>query len=243
MNEGPIDTKGMKEGPILDEPESPSPPTPSSPESDPHKPQDSPAPSPEDSTANPEYAQHKAKKDKNLKKGKYVESDKKYKFNGSPAIKLKKGIVLTLLGETMGHIGNTCKKAGISRRSHYAWLEGDTEYKRAYEDNCEYMKDEFEYLLKQQAYNQNTKATIFFLKTQAKDRGYLETNKTINEHSGEIKVPTGINFILQPDPDYDEEKRRNQPTTPEDKEETPQMPKSDVPEPNQPDSPPQETNK
>ena len=220
---------------------------PSSLESDQHKPQDSPAPSPEptpeDSKPNPEYAQHKAEKDKHLLKGRYVESNKKYNFNGSPAVKLKKGIVLTLLGESMGHIGNTCKKAGISRRSHYAWLEGDTEYKRAYEDNCEYMKDEFEYLLKQQAYNQNTKATIFFLKTQAKDRGYLETTKTLNEHSGEIKVPIGINFILQNDPYYDEEKRRNQPPTPEDKEETPQMPESEMPEPNQPNSPPQDPDK
>ncbi len=150
---------------------------------------------------------HPTKKKKEfLMKGKYIESNDKYKFSGSHGVQLRKKNFLFLLSETMGHIGNAAKKANISRCTHSAWIEGDPEYKRAYEDNCEYMKDEFEYLLKKQAYNNSTKATIFFLKTKAKERGYLETQKHINEHSGEINIPQGIIVNLMGDPKYEKEK-------------------------------------
>ena len=242
MKEGSIDTRGMKEGPILDEldntitpkpsdkvvhkPESPSPPgPPSTPESS-HNPEHPPTETPKTADL-PEKKSHK-------KKVPWIEGFEDYELSGPTFVLVKKQAMLSALGESMGHIGNACKKANISRRTHQSWKELDPAYKRAYKDNLEYMKDEFEYLLKKKAYSSDTQAIKFFLERKAKDRGYTETRKTINEHSGEIKNPQGINFILQSDPNYDEEKRRNKPPAPQDKEETPQMPIPDVPEPAKP---------
>ena len=153
----------------------------------------------------------------------------------------KKKLMIEALNNHLGIVTTAAKQVGIDRTTHYRWLKEDPAYNYWSEESNMNMKDFGEQTLMQLLKERNPMITWNFNKTQNRDRGYGEQIGI--EHSGEIKVPTGINFILQPDPDYDEEKRRNQPTTPEDQEEAPQMPESDVPEPNQPDSPPQETNK
>jgi len=188
------------------------------------------------------YKQGK-KKPKHHKKAK-IEGYSDYKLQGDTKTRLKKKNVLSAIGDTLGHIGNACKQADISQRTHELWMHKDPEYKRAFRDNAEYMKDEFEYLLKKQAYSSDTKAIIFFLKTKGKDRGYLETQKHINEHSGEIKNPQGIVVNLMSDPKYEKEKEeRDKLLARKNQEGKKKVPEPELPDKKEINNPSQKTNK
>lgn len=118
-----------------------------------------------------------------------TKSDKiqEYKFSGSPkTIELKNKMIKQMI-EANFHIGFSCKQIGISRATHYEWLDTDEEYKRAIEDTQEYTIDEYETLLKQRAYAQDTTAITFFLKTKGRARGYGEVSKIELEENTNIK--------------------------------------------------------
>lgn len=94
--------------------------------------------------------------------------------NQSTKFNANKKKMLKALETTLGVVTPAAKKAGIDRSSHYKWLKEDAEYKKAYEELEDVAIDFAESKLHGQINDGNTAATIFYLKTKAKKRGYVE---------------------------------------------------------------------
>ena len=82
--------------------------------------------------------------------------------------------MLEALRKNMGIVSKSAEAAGISRNTHYLWLKEDEEYKQAVEDISEYVIDFAESALYRLIKEKNPQATLFFLKTRGKARGYIE---------------------------------------------------------------------
>jgi transcriptional regulator of acetoin/glycerol metabolism len=85
----------------------------------------------------------------------------------------KKALV-EALEKSLGVVSTACKAAGISRDTHYRWLKEDPEYKAQVEELSEVAVDFAESHLHKLIRDGNPAATIFFLKTKGKNRGYVE---------------------------------------------------------------------
>jgi len=85
----------------------------------------------------------------------------------------KKALV-EALEQSLGVVSTACKAAGISRDTHYRWLKDDPEYKAQVEELSEVALDFAESHLHKLIKEGNPAATIFFLKTKGKNRGYIE---------------------------------------------------------------------
>jgi hypothetical protein len=81
---------------------------------------------------------------------------------------------LVALRTNAGNISESCKAAQISRGSYYKWLNIDPDFAQACQDIKESMIDLAESKLYQEIENSNLTAIIFYLKCQAKHRGYSE---------------------------------------------------------------------
>jgi len=73
----------------------------------------------------------------------------------------KKEQMLEALEKSLGIVSTACKMVDVGRTTHYQWLKEDPEYKKAV-DLYKLVKEG------------NPAATIFFLKTKGKKRGYIE---------------------------------------------------------------------
>lgn len=85
-----------------------------------------------------------------------------------------KDTMLEALRANMGIVSKAAEAAGIARSTHYLWLQEDEEYKQAVEDISEYVIDFAESALYRLIKEKNPQATLFFLKTRGKARGYVE---------------------------------------------------------------------
>ena len=85
----------------------------------------------------------------------------------------KKALV-EALEKSLGVVSTACKAAGISRDTHYRWLKEDPDYKAQVEELSEVAIDFAESHLHKLIKEGNPAATIFFLKTKGKNRGYVE---------------------------------------------------------------------
>lgn len=86
---------------------------------------------------------------------------------------LKKAM-LAALEATYGIVSQAAPIAGIHRNTHYEWLATDPEYAKAVKDLDDIAIDFAESALRQQMAEGSTPATIFFLKTKGRKRGYDE---------------------------------------------------------------------
>lgn len=86
----------------------------------------------------------------------------------------KKKAMLEALEKSLGVITQACKMVGVHRSTHYEWLKTDEEYKTAVEELSEVAIDFAESHLHKLIKDGNPAATIFFLKTKGKGRGYVE---------------------------------------------------------------------
>ena len=82
--------------------------------------------------------------------------------------------MINALTESLGIVTIACKKVGISRQSHYDWYKEDENYRNAVDDLSDVALDFAESMLHKQIQDKDTAATIFFLKTKGKKRGYIE---------------------------------------------------------------------
>lgn len=85
-----------------------------------------------------------------------------------------KKTMLDALERSLGIVSTACEKAGISRQTHYNWLKDDPEYREAVRSIEERTIDFAESHLHALIKDKNPAATIFFLKTKGKNRGYIE---------------------------------------------------------------------
>lgn len=96
----------------------------------------------------------------------------------------KKKAMLAALEKSLGVVTTACRAAGVSRATHYVWLDKDPAYKKEVESIADMALDFAESKLYSQIADNNTAATIFYLKTKGKSRGYIERyDVTSNEQT------------------------------------------------------------
>lgn len=86
----------------------------------------------------------------------------------------RKEAMIAALQYALGNVKEACTKMKVARQTHYNWLESDPEYKQRVEEIREMRLDFAEGALMKLISEGNVAATIFFLKTQGKQRGYVE---------------------------------------------------------------------
>ena len=86
----------------------------------------------------------------------------------------KKEAMLQALERSLGIVTTACNAVGINRSTHYDWMRKDPEYKQAVKSIEDRTLDFAESHLHKLIKEGNPAATIFFLKTKGKARGYVE---------------------------------------------------------------------
>ena len=104
---------------------------------------------------------------------------------------IKKESILKALEKSLGIVTVACKKANVPRSTFYKWLNEDEEFARQVNDIENIALAFAESQLHQQIQNNSTSATIFYLKTKGKNRGYIERQ----EITGADGMPT--NFQIE----------------------------------------------
>ena len=102
-----------------------------------------------------------------------------------------KKAMIEALEKSLGVVTTACKKVGIGRTTFYGWLQDDPEFAKEVDDIQNIALDYAESQLHKQIGKGNTSATIFYLKTKGKKRGYIERQ----EITGADGMPT--NFQIE----------------------------------------------
>lgn len=85
-----------------------------------------------------------------------------------------KKAVLEALEKSLGVVTTACKIAGVGRTQFYQWLKDDSEFRKRADDVANITLDFAESQLHKQIKDGSVPATIFYLKTKGKNRGYVE---------------------------------------------------------------------
>tara|TARA_A100001201_G_C3913803_1_gene148530 strand:- start:26 stop:391 length:366 start_codon:yes stop_codon:yes gene_type:complete len=99
---------------------------------------------------------------------------------------INKRSMIEALELCLGLVTHACKKVGISRETHYKWLRQDEEYRQKCDQVSELVIDMAESSLYKQINQGSTAATIFFLKTRGKKRGYEQDEPSMIQPKHEI---------------------------------------------------------
>lgn len=94
--------------------------------------------------------------------------------------------LLEALEKSLGVVTTACKNVGISRTTFYQYMKDDESFKDAVNELEEVALDFAESQLFKQIREGNTTATIFYLKTKGKKRGYIERQEV--DHSGNVSI-------------------------------------------------------
>jgi len=90
---------------------------------------------------------------------------------------IKKAEMIKALEKSLGVVTIACKEVDIARKTHYEWYNEDAEYRKAVDDLSDVALDFAESMLHKQIQEKDTTATIFYLKTKGKKRGYIERSE------------------------------------------------------------------
>jgi len=96
-----------------------------------------------------------------------------------------KSKLLQALEDHKGIISISCKAIGINRSTYYDWMAKDEQFKKAVDEIQDVAIDFVESKLFQQIDEGNPTSTIFYLKTKAKKRGYVERQEIV--HDGKLE--------------------------------------------------------
>ena len=109
---------------------------------------------------------------------------------------IKKESILKALEQSLGIVTVACKKANIPRSTFYKWLNEDEEFARQVKDIENIALDFAESQLHKQIADGSTPATIFYLKTKGKKRGYVEKSELdLNTGDNPFKVNVNIKGV------------------------------------------------
>jgi hypothetical protein len=100
----------------------------------------------------------------------------------------KKALIEAMEG-SLGVVTTACKKVGVSRTTFYEYYNTDEKFKKDIDELEAVALDFAESQLHSQIKNGSTAATIFYLKTKGKKRGYVERQ--------ELDVSTGKMFQIE----------------------------------------------
>ena len=82
--------------------------------------------------------------------------------------------LIEALKQSLGIVTTACKSVGISRETYYKWMREDDEFRQQVDDIGDIALDFAESQLHKQMKDGSTSATIFYLKTKGRKRGYIE---------------------------------------------------------------------
>jgi hypothetical protein len=100
---------------------------------------------------------------------------------------IQKRAMLDALEKSLGIVTTAVKAVGIARSTHYDWMEADPDYKASVEAISEMAIDFAESQLHKRMKDGSDTAIIFYLKTKAKKRGYVERQEI--QHEGNHEAP------------------------------------------------------
>jgi len=120
-----------------------------------------------------------------LKGGLLIRIKKQYTMVSKSNI-IKKKSMISALERSLGVVTIACKEVGIARKTHYEWYKEDEDYRNAVDDLVDVALDFAESMLHKQIQEKDTTATIFYLKTKGKKRGYIERSEI--DHSGGVNL-------------------------------------------------------
>ncbi len=92
-----------------------------------------------------------------------------------------KKAVIEALESSLGVVTSACKKAEVGRTTFYQWLKDDAEFAKQVADIENVALDFAESQLHKQIQDGSAAATIFYLKTKGKKRGYIERQEISHE--------------------------------------------------------------
>ncbi len=99
--------------------------------------------------------------------------------------------MLKALEKSLGIVTVACKNSDVPRSTYYKWLNEDEDFALAVKEIENIALDFAESQLHKQISENSTPATIFYLKTKGKKRGYIERQ----EITGADGMPT--NFQIE----------------------------------------------
>ena len=102
-----------------------------------------------------------------------------------------KKAILEALEKSLGVVTTACKQVGVGRTQFYEWLK-DPSFKAEVDSIQDIALDFAESQLHKQIQGGNTAATIFYLKTKGKKRGYVERQ----EITGAEGLPNDIRINI-----------------------------------------------
>ena len=105
----------------------------------------------------------------------------------------KQSKFLEVFKTNTNNISVACAKAGISRVTFYEWINKSNEFAQKVDEAKEALIDFAESQLFENIKEGKETSLIFFLKTQAKSRGYIEKSQV--EHSGNAIGGLTIEFV------------------------------------------------
>lgn len=106
---------------------------------------------------------------------------------------IKKEAILKALENSLGVVTLACKQADIPRSTYYKWLKEDNEFSKSVKEIENIALDFAESQLHTQIKDGSTSATIFYLKTKGKKRGYIERSE-LDLSSGDEPIKINVNI-------------------------------------------------
>ena len=108
---------------------------------------------------------------------------------------IKKDSMLKALESSLGVVTVACKSADIPRSTYYKWLKEDEDFAKAVKEIENIALDFAESQLHSQIKDGSTSATIFYLKTKGKKRGYIEKQELDLTSAQPVKIKVNIDGI------------------------------------------------
>jgi hypothetical protein len=99
-----------------------------------------------------------------------------------------KNNLLEALEQSLGIVTTACKKVGCARSTFYEYYNKDEAFKSKVDELQNFTLDFVESQLHKQIKDGNTTATIFYLKTKGKKRGFVERQEIQMDGSIESKI-------------------------------------------------------
>ena len=106
---------------------------------------------------------------------------------------LKKERLIEALEKSLGIVSTACQSIGISRTTYYKYYNEDSEFRSEVDNVGDSTLDFVESKLFDLINNGNVAATIFYMKTKGKRRGYIERQE-VEHNTNNI---TGIRLISE----------------------------------------------
>ena len=106
---------------------------------------------------------------------------------------IKKEAMLQALENSLGVVTVACKQSDTPRSTYYKWLKKDEQFAKDVKEIENIALDFAESQLHTQMKDGNTSATIFYLKTKGKRRGYIERSE-LDLTSGDEPIKINVNI-------------------------------------------------